>query len=200
MFRRREGRGSDRNNETRIAENITTHPITLGDIDNLELLPGKAIDLLKHASIQRLGSSRDLKTAVDFGWVKLKNRGKNVVASAREAIIPAVLEDINPAATTSAGDIIANELIRNIITVSSPTYAALQGDDIILVNATSTITLPSAVNLKGYHFIIKNIKFGSTTTIATSNSETIDGGSTQSITVQYTSITVVSDGVNWFIV
>ncbi len=50
MFRRREGRGSDRNNETRVVKNLTKNPITLGDIDNLEVPAGQTRDLLKFAS------------------------------------------------------------------------------------------------------------------------------------------------------
>lgn len=200
MFRRREGRGSDNNCETRFARNITNHPITLGDIDNIELLPGRSLDLLKHASIQRIGSSSDLKTAVQAGWIRLKNRDNNVVNrnQVRTAIIPAVLDDGALIATTESGDIIANELIRNVKTVTAD-YATIEGDDVILVDATVTITLPTAVGLEGYHFIVKNIHVTGITTIATTGSETIDGQSTKTITNQYTSLTLISNNVNWFI-
>ncbi len=193
MFRRREGRGSDNNNETRFAKNLTSNPITLGDIDNLELLPGKSVDLLKHASIQRIGSSVDLKTSVQSGWVRLKDRDQNTVATGDicEALIPAILRDV-----TGTG----SELIRDTITVTGDYNLNTSVDDLILVNATATITLPTAVGVEGYHFIVKNIKLGATVTIATTESETIDGESTQIITQQYVSLTFVSNGSNWFIV
>ena len=199
MFRRREGRGSDNNCETRFAKNLTNNPITLGDIDNLELLPGKSIDLLNYASVQRIGSSSNLKTAVQNGWVRLKNRDNVTIvpAEVRTAIVPAILDD--GISKTDAGDIIANELIQNIKTVTGD-YTAVAGDDIILVNATATITLPTPVGLEGYHFIIKNIKLGATVTVNVAESKTIDGELTQTITTQYTSLTFVSNNVDWFIV
>lgn len=207
MFRRREGRGSDNNCETRFAENCTKHPITLGDIDNLELLPGRRVDLLKHASIQRIGSSSDLKKAVKAGWVKLFNRSRKRIrkseSEVKAAIIPAVLEDINNINTverTEVGDIIANELIRNVRTVTTSTYTAAQSDDIILVAVTSTITLPGATSLPGHHFVVKSIGDGITVTIAAPSGETIDGENSCIITVQYNSLTFVSNGVNWFVV
>lgn len=203
MFRRREGRGSDNNCETRFVKNLTNNPITFGDIDNLEILPGKSLDLLKFASVQRIGSSSNLKTAVQNGWVRLKNRdnGTIVPSQVRTAIIPAVLDDgiSKTEAGTEAGDIISNELIRNIRTITT-NYTAVEGDDVILVNASVTITLPTAVGLEGYHFIVKNIKLGATVTIDATGSETVDGELTQIITRQYISLTFVSNGSNWFII
>ena len=201
MFRRREGRGSDNNNETRMAKNLTKNPITLGDIDNLELLPGRNTDLLKHASIQRIGSSTDLRTAVRAGWVRLKNRDNRVVSrtSVKTAIIPAILDDTEKIERTNDGDIIANELIRDVRTVSGD-YTAVAGDDIILVSVTATVTLPTAVGLQGYHFVIKSIGNGITVTIDTTGNETIDGQDSQIITIQYNSLTCVSNGTNWFVV
>ncbi len=191
MYRRREGRGTDRSNETRFAKNLTRNPITLGDIDNLELLPGKRIDLLKHASIQRIGSSVDLKIAVKSGWVRLKDRNQVTVepADVCKAIIPAVLRDVH-----------GSELIRDTITVTGNYILDTGVDDLILVNATATITLPTAIGIEGYHFIVKNIKLGATVTVNTTGSETIDGESTQIIAQQYNSLTLVSNGSNWFIV
>lgn len=193
MFRRREGRGSDRNNETRIVRNLTNNPITLGDIDNLEVPARKTRDLLKFASIQKIGNSVDLLTAVQLGLLQLKNRNNTIVNSNNifDNIIPAVLEDTKIAEE-------ATELTRNIRTVSQ-NYTAVADDDIILVSETATVTLPSAVLLEGYHFIVKNIGASATVTINTTGSETIDGISSKVITVQYNSLTFVSNGENWFV-
>ncbi len=201
MFRRREGRGTDKSNETRFAKNMTSHPITLGDIDNVELLPGRSLDLLKHASIQRIGSSVDLRTAVRAGWIKLRSRDNRIIDrnSVRTAIIPAVLDDTEKLERTEDGDIIANELIRDVRTVIAD-YTVVAGDDIILVNATATVTLPTAVGLEGYHFVIKSIGDDITVTVDTTGTETIDGENTKVITIQYTSLTFVSNNTNWFVV
>ena len=70
-----------------------------------------------------------------------------------------------------------------------------------LVNITSgtfTVTLPTAVGIVGYQFVIKNSGSG-TVTLATTSSQTIDGASTQTIT-QYQSLTVVSNGANWILI
>ncbi len=192
MFRRREGRGSDRNNETRIVKNLTNNPITLGDIDNFEVPANQTRDLLKFASIQRIGNSVDLKTAVQLGLLRFRDRNNKRISpnNIYDNIIPAVLEDTKVAEE-------ATELTRNIKTVTA-NYTAVADDDIILVNATATITLPSAVGLQGYHFIVKNIHATGITTIATTGNETIDGQNTEIIEEQYTSLTFVSNNVNWF--
>ena len=106
-------------------------------------------------------------------------------------IIPAVLEDTKIAEE-------ATELTRNIKTVTGD-YMIVIDDDIILVNATATVTLPTAVGIEGYHFIVKNIHSSGTTTVATTGDETIDGISAKVITVQYDSLTFVSNNVNWFV-
>ena len=73
-------------------------------------------------------------------------------------------------------------------------------DDILLVNTTATITLPTAVGIKGYRFIVKNVRLGATVTVDADGTETIDGELTQTIAEQYISLTFVSDGSSWFIV
>lgn len=83
------------------------------------------------------------------------------------------------------------------------TYTAQYGD---LIKADSigggfTITLPTAVGASGKQIIIKKISSdGNTITINTTSSQTIDGSTSLSITAQYTSLIVVSDNANWYIV
>lgn len=186
MFRRREGRGSDRNNETRVVKNLTDNPVTLGDIDNFEIPAKQTRDLLKFASIQRIGNSVDLKTAVELGLLQLRDRRNRVVPrnDVYDNIIPAVLQD-------------TREIVR-IATVSSD-YTALPDDDLILVSETATITLPSAAGIEG-RIIVKNIGSGAIVTIASPGDETIDGDDAHIITVQYNSLPFVSNGTNWFVV
>lgn len=194
MFRRREGRGSDRNNETRVVKNLTSNPITLGDLDNVEIPARQTRDLLKFASIQRIGNSVDLKTAVEMRLLQFRDRNNRTVSRGNifDNIIPAVLEDTKVAEE-------ATELTRNIRTVSSD-YTVVADDDIILVDTTATITLPSATDLEGYHFIVKNIGSNATVTIVVVDETTIDGFDDQTITEQYNSLTFVSNGTNWFVV
>ncbi len=71
-------------------------------------------------------------------------------------------------------------------------------DDFISVTGNSTLTLETAVGCDGrYHTFIKTDSSATTTIIACTGSETIDGASSLSITAQYGAITVVSNGTNW---
>lgn len=64
---------------------------------------------------------------------------------------------------------------------------------------TFTVTLPTAVGIEGQYFIIKNSGTG-VITIDGDGSETIDGAGNKTLSVQYESMTVVSDGANWIVV
>lgn len=60
-----------------------------------------------------------------------------------------------------------------------------------------TVTLPTAVNIAGREYEIKNSGTG-TITLATTSSQTIDASASGAITLlQWDSITVFSDGANW---
>jgi hypothetical protein len=86
----------------------------------------------------------------------------------------------------------------------SETYVASIYDSVLLVNATGAnvvITLPQASTVLGKRYDIKKIDAtANTVTITTYMSETIDGTTTQLLANQYTSLTFISDGSNWYIV
>ncbi len=87
-----------------------------------------------------------------------------------------------------------------VISISSPT-TALNGTNaqyVYLVSGTTTLTLPTAIsNMNNY--TVKNVGVG-TITITTTSSQTIDGSTTISLPVRYTSLTLVSDTANWNII
>ena len=65
-----------------------------------------------------------------------------------------------------------------------------------------TITLQTADTTEGRIIIIKDEGGNAgaqTITIATEGAQTIDGSATATITTNYDSLTLVSDGTNWFI-
>lgn len=66
------------------------------------------------------------------------------------------------------------------------------------LSGTFTVTLPTAVGITGRIYVIKNSGAG-TITIATTSSQTIDGVTTQTLSTQYSSYTVQSNGANWII-
>ena len=83
-------------------------------------------------------------------------------------------------------------------------YTLLTSDKTILADATSgvlTMTLPTAVGFTGKIFTVKRINSGvNTVGIATTSSQTIDGSTTYTLSLQYSALTVQSDGANWFII
>jgi len=104
-----------------------------------------------------------------------------------------------------------DEILRALqmpVTTKTANYGASDDDYIILVDASAgnvTITLPTAVAAAGSGngrstFIIKRIDnvLTNTVTIATSNSQTIDGAATATLVLQYQSMTVISNNANWF--
>lgn len=87
----------------------------------------------------------------------------------------------------------------NAYSQKSSAYSLTLDDYLIECTANSfTITLPTAVNNIGKRYNIKNSGTG-LITVATSNSETIDSQTTQSI-VQWENLQVQSNGANWIII
>jgi len=73
---------------------------------------------------------------------------------------------------------------------------------VILADATSgsiTIELPAAVDFEGNTLDVKKINAANNVTLDANGSETIDGAETQVISTQYVSITIISNGTEWFI-
>ena len=83
-------------------------------------------------------------------------------------------------------------------------YTITSSDTVILADATSgtiTITLPTASSVSGYRFYIKRTDgSANSVSVARSGSDTIDGSTSCTISVQYVSLEVVSDGSNWYII
>jgi hypothetical protein len=90
--------------------------------------------------------------------------------------------------------------ISSAYVAKTGTYTIVGTDSVIdCTSGTFTVTLPTAVGITGKQFTIKNSGSG-IITVATTSSQTIDGGTTAVMNVQYLSITVVSDGANWKII
>jgi hypothetical protein len=84
------------------------------------------------------------------------------------------------------------------------TYTITSTDTVVIADATSnavTITLPTASTVTGYRYFIKRKdNTANVVTVARSGSDTIDGAASFTLDLQYTSMTVVSDGTNWYII
>ena len=83
-------------------------------------------------------------------------------------------------------------------------YTITGTDVVVFANAASgavTITLPTAASNAGYRFYVKRIDGSANAcSVARSGSDTIDGQTTISLDLQYTSLTLVSDGNVWYII
>lgn len=87
--------------------------------------------------------------------------------------------------------------------VFTTAYTATGTDYNLIFTGTTaaTLTLPTAVGITGRMYCIKNASSNiSTLTIATTSSQTIDGASTATLNNSYQTLSVVSDGSNWYIV
>ena len=81
-------------------------------------------------------------------------------------------------------------------------YTTTSSDHTIICgagNQTFTVTLLPAADVKNIIYNIKNIGTG-TITIDGNSAETIDGATTQVISIQYDSISIQSDGTEWWII
>jgi hypothetical protein len=83
-------------------------------------------------------------------------------------------------------------------------YTITSSDTVIFADCTSgnvTITLPTASSVSGYRFIVKRTDSSTNSvSVARSSSDTIDGATSHNLGAQYTTMSFVSDGSNWYIV
>lgn len=104
----------------------------------------------------------------------------------------------------SSGSVTAEEFGRLAVSTTAATgstYTVLSTDHVILANNSGgvAVALISAASAgDGFRLVIKNTGTGAVT-IDADGAETIDGALTAILTNQYESITIVSDGSNWFI-
>ena len=105
---------------------------------------------------------------------------------------------IGNSAPTSTLDVSGGSFALNYV-AKTGTYTITASDYTIdCTSNTFTVTLPTAASITGRIYVIKNSGAG-TITIATTSSQTIDGVTTQTLSTQYSSYTVQSNGANWII-
>ena len=103
------------------------------------------------------------------------------------------------------------DLVNNSLTVTvlnAATYTIVDADNLLHITYTSTaavtaLTIPTAQALVGRKIIFKDAGGNASTnniTIVTEGGELIDGQATYVMNSNYESITLYSDGTNWFII
>jgi len=93
---------------------------------------------------------------------------------------------------------------RGAIRTITATGSIVSGDYAILANSTSgaiTINLPTAAILAGRIFVFKRVNAGANNVVIDpAASETIDGAATYTLSAQWASVTIISNGTAWFII
>jgi len=96
-----------------------------------------------------------------------------------------------------------NSVLSGTTAVSSTPYAHLATDSLILVDASSaavTVNLIAVASHNGAPVTIKKIDgSGNAVTIDGNAAETIDGATTNVLASQYDSVTIQSDGTQWWV-
>ncbi len=86
------------------------------------------------------------------------------------------------------------------VRVATGAYTCVPEDTTILCTTTLTVTLAPAAEFKNKRITVKLAASSGVVTVTPNGSETIDGATSQIINVGYTSIDLVSDGSNYWIV
>jgi len=102
--------------------------------------------------------------------------------------------------TTSGTGSGGGGITRSVNNISTTTTAGATAstDYVYLVSGTTTLTMPTAVGNTN-RYTIKNVGTN-TITINTTSSQTIDGSTSITIAVRYTTLDLISDGTNWNII
>jgi hypothetical protein len=96
-------------------------------------------------------------------------------------------------------NIITTRQFWSVRTVTT-NYTCQKYDDVILLNADATVTLPAVTTGEEKRITVKVINAGGNTRTVDGNGKNIDGASSVTTTTQYTSWDFVTDGTNWFII
>ena len=166
---------------------VTAGGNTLGDSETLAFTAGSGIQITESAGAVTIASpSGVLSDDVDF-IVKLTQ-------SEYDAITP------NSNTLYFISDESTNSPVVNPIKTVSSNYTITDTDHTVLVSgsASTNITLPSAVNNSNYVYNIKNITTGAVTISGAAG--LIDLTSSLIINTKFESVTVQSDGSNWYII
>lgn len=91
----------------------------------------------------------------------------------------------------------------NRVATKTTTYPMTDDDAVILADATGgafTVTTPDATSVKTgvVYTVVKIDSSANAVTVDGSGAQTINGAATESLSTQYQSITIASNGTNWF--
>jgi len=96
-----------------------------------------------------------------------------------------------------------NGSVSTAIAAYAAAHTADENDYTMLVSGTTTITLPDAATCAGRTYVIKNVDVNTVSIISNGgdlDGTDIDGAATYDLATQYYSVTVQSDGSDWWII
>lgn len=140
----------------------------------------------------------DLSSRIPYSIIDAA--GDLIVGSGSDAIVRLGKGTDGQVLTVVAGALAWATPASGTLTVTTQTgaYFVAAGIGVVLANGTFTVTLPAAASNSGRTINVKNIGTG-TITVGSAGG-TIDGSASITIAQRYNSMTVVSDGTNWFII
>ncbi len=100
---------------------------------------------------------------------------------------------------------INQHLSRAVTSVTSTSVTLTDDDHIVLVDDDTagsevTINLPAASSSHGNIYTIKKLGTTANVTIDPNGSETIDGNTTLTVSIQYDAPKIYCNGTNWFLI
>jgi hypothetical protein len=165
--------------------------------------PSESIYIGQDTRASAAGNSNEMV----FGHTAI-GQGSNTVTLGNSSITKTFLRGntmVNTTTDNGVDDLQVNGSISGIgfkqaYVTKTGAYTATNDDYVIdCTSGTFTVTLPASSGRTGRILIIKNSGAG-TITVDGNASETIDGAATYSLSVQYATIQIISDGTNWKII
>lgn len=112
--------------------------------------------------------------------------------------------EINSGGMVRANQTLSAPGIMTSVVTKTAAYTLTAADSLVNADATAaafTVTLPTAVGIDGREYMVKRTNGGpNAVTVATTASQTIDGGTTYVLSAPNAVVRVVSDGAGWRVV
>lgn len=151
---------------------------------------GLAAGLPVYASVATPGATQNTAPTVGGQWIIQVGTATSTTAL--------VINGAGGATAIEIADFSGAYLNRSSVSINT---TLTNNNDVVLVNAGSgaiNITLPTPSDGKLFH--VKKVDFSANiVSVLPSAAELIDGASSKTLTGQYDSVEVISDGTNWFI-
>ena len=204
------------NSDKFIVKNISNEYLSIGDL-KVYLAPGSERDLLEQNPLTKIKSrtfpeiakSKNLHLYIKLEKIEIYDEHGLISGEENASNLSTYTTAYDVAGVSSNTTIINENNITNITNVTNENvvneenvtnqyYTVTLSDSSILVNTTTTLLMPDTSTIPNKVYHIKNIGTGIVTIQAYEN-QTIDGGNTAVLESQYESITLISDGENFYI-